>query len=145
MDTVVLPANRIVRATQVMAMRYRVASIVMGVLAAVLLVVGVWSQYAKPGSDVGVGVFAVASSDSLIMFFLLVVVPMGFAFLIRRRAKRLTWIGAQASGDPTLVWAVDDYRVIAVDEFGTPRPELGFKVTPLLRTELTGVAQAALR
>jgi len=145
MDTVVLPANRIVRATQVMAMRYRVASIVMGVLAVVLLVVGVWSQYAQPSSHVGVGVFAVASSDSIIMFFLLVVVPIGFAFMIRRRAKRFVWIGAQASGDPTIVWAVDEYRVIAVDEFGTPRPELAFKVTPLLRTELTGVAQAALR
>jgi len=138
MDTVVLPSNRIVRATQVMAMRYRVASIVMGVLAVVLVGAGVWSQFVARPFHQGIG-------DSIEMFVLLVAVPIVFALLIRRREKRIAWIGAQASGDPTIVWAVDDYRVIAVDEFGTPRPELAFKVTPLLRRELTGVAQAALR
>lgn len=138
MDTVVLPANRIERATHVMAMRYRVAAIVMAVLALVLVGVGVWSQFVSRPFRHDVG-------DSLVMFVLLVVIPLVFALLIRRRARRIAWIGAQAAADLTILWLVDEYRVLATDEFGTPKPELAFKITPLLRTELLGVASAALR
>jgi len=135
MDTVVLPANRIERATRVMAMRYRVASIVMFVTAVVLLASGLASHFiARP--------FGV--SDSVEMFVLLVIVPVGFGWMIRRRAKRMMWIGAQASSDATIMWLVDDHRILATDEFGTPRPELAFKITPLLRHELLDVASAAL-
>jgi hypothetical protein len=84
-------------------------------------------------------------SDSLTMFVLLVVAPVAFVFLIRRRAKRLAWIGAQAAADPSIIWLIDDYRILATDEFGSPRPELAFKITPVLRDELLGVARAALR
>jgi hypothetical protein len=141
MDTVVLPANRIERATRVMALRYRVASIVMLVTAVALLVVGVMSQFvATPIGPMREGV-----SDSITMFVLLVVVPVTFGLLLRRRQKRMTWIGAQATADPTILWVVDEYRIRARDEYGGPKPELEFKVTAQLREELTAVASAELR
>ncbi|MEO6775021.1 MAG: hypothetical protein ABI467_18795 [Kofleriaceae bacterium] len=137
MGPVVLPANRIERAARVMATRYRIASVVMLATAVVLLGAGVMSQFiARP--------FTNGVSDSLTMFVLLVIAPVGFGFLIRRRAKRMTWIGAQAAADATILWLVDDYRILATDEFGTPRPELAFKITPVLRRELLDVATAAL-
>jgi hypothetical protein len=138
MDTVVLPANRIERASRVMALRYRVAWIVMLATAVLLLIAGVMAK-------LGTESYMKNMSDSLTMFALLVVAPIGFVFLIRRRARRIAWIGAQAAADPTIIWLVDEYRILATDEFGTPRPELAFKITPVLRTELLGVASAALR
>ncbi|HET9990493.1 MAG TPA: hypothetical protein VFQ65_18310 [Kofleriaceae bacterium] len=138
MDTVVVPANRIERAASVMAKRYRVAWIVMLATAVVLLVAGTMSQFiARP--------FTTGVSDSITMFVLFVLVPVGFGFLIRRRAKRMTWIGAQAAADATIMWLVDEYRILATDEFGTPKPELAFKITPLLRREVLGAATATLR
>ena len=138
MDTVVVPANRIERAARVMAKRYRVAWIVMVATAVVLLIAGTMSHFVAPQ-------FTTSVSDSITVFVLLVLVPVGFAVLIRKRAQRMTWIGAQAAADATIMWLVDDYRILATDEFGTPKPELAFKITPLLRTELLGVASAALR
>jgi hypothetical protein len=138
MDTVVLPANRIERASRVMALRYRVAWMVMLATAVLLLIAGVMAK-------LGTESYMRNMSDSLTMFALLVVAPIAFVFLIRRRAKRIAWIGAQAAADPTIIWLVDEYRILATDEFGTPRPELAFKITPVLRTELLGVASAALR
>jgi peptidoglycan/LPS O-acetylase OafA/YrhL len=139
MDTVVLPANRIERASRVMATRYRVAWMVMLATAVVLLAAGVMSQF------VGGHVYANSVSDSIEMFILLGILPLAFVFLIRRRAKRMAWIGAQAAADATILWLIEDYRILATDEFGTPRPELAFKITPMLRDELLGVASAALR
>jgi hypothetical protein len=138
MDTVVLPANRIERASRVMALRYRVAWMVMLATAVLLLIAGVMAK-------LGTESYMKNMSDSLTMFALLVVAPIAFVFLIRRRAKRIAWIGAQAAADPTIIWLVDEYRILATDEFGTPRPELAFKITPVLRAELLGVASAALR
>jgi hypothetical protein len=139
MDTVVLPANRIERASRVMALRYRVAWMVMLATAITLLVVAVMSQFG------GSRLYGRTVSDSVVMFVLLGILPVGFVFLIRRRAKRIASIGAQAAADPSIIWLVDDYRILATDEFGTPRPELAFKITPMLRDELLGVASAALR
>jgi len=139
MDTVVLPANRIERASRVMALRYRVAWMVMVATAVVVLIGGVMSQFTSSH------VYGATVSDSVEMFVLLGILPIAFVFLIRRRAQRIAWIGAQAAADPTLLWMVDEYRVLATDEFGTPRPELAFKITPMLRDELLGVASAALR
>ncbi|MEP6860236.1 MAG: hypothetical protein ABJE66_06430 [Deltaproteobacteria bacterium] len=139
MDTVVLPANRIERASRVMATRYRVAWLVMLATALVLWIAGVMSQFMSGR------IYGNTVSDSIEMFAVLGVLPLAFVFLIRRRAKRMTWIGAQAADDPTIMWFVDDYRILATDEFGTPRPELAFKITPMLRDELLGVASAALR
>lgn len=138
MDTVVLPANRIERASRVMALRYRVAWMVMLATAVLLLIAGVMAK-------LGTESYMRNMSDSLTMFALLVVAPIAFVFLIRRRARRIAWIGAQAAADPTIIWLVDEYRILATDEFGTPRPELAFKITPVLRAELLGVASAALR
>jgi hypothetical protein len=138
MDTVVLPANRIERASRVMALRYRVAWMVMLATAVLLLIAGVMAKLGTESYMRNMG-------DSLTMFALLVVAPIAFVFLIRRRARRIAWIGAQAAADPTIIWLVDEYRILATDEFGTPRPELAFKITPVLRTELLGVASAALR
>jgi len=138
MDTVVVPANRIERAASVMARRYQVAWIVMLATAVMLLVAGTMSHFVAPQ-------FTTSVSDSITMFVLLVLVPIGFGVLIRKRANRMRWIGSQAAADPTTMWLVDDYRVLATDEFGTPKPELAFKITPLLRKELLGVASAALR
>jgi hypothetical protein len=139
MDTVVLPANRIERASRVMALRYRVAWMVMVATAVVFVIAGVMSQF------IGGRLYGNTVSDSIEMFVVLGVLPIAFVFLIRRRAKRIAWIGAQAAADPTIIWLVDDYRILATDEFGTPRPELAFKITPVLRAELLGVASAALR
>jgi hypothetical protein len=112
---------------------------VMIATAVVLVIAGVMSQF------IGGRVYGNTVSDSIEMFVVLGVLPIAFVFLIRRRAKRIAWIGAQAAADPTIIWLVDDYRILATDEFGTPRPELAFKITPVLRTELLGVASAALR
>ena len=138
MDTVVLPVNRIERASRVMAMRYRVAWLVMLATAVLLLIAGVMTS-------LGTATYMWNMNDSLTMLALFGIAPIAFVFLIRRRAKRMMWIGAQAAADPSIMWLIDDYRILATDEFGTPRPELAFKITPMLREELLGVASAALR
>ena len=115
MDTVVVPANRIERAASVMAKRYRVAWIVMLATAVLLLGAGLMSHFVAPQ-------FTTSVSDSITMFVLLVLVPVVFAVLIRKRAQRMSWIGAQATGDATIMWLIDDYRILATDELGTPRP-----------------------
>jgi len=133
MDTVVIPANRIERAAAIMARRYRAGAVVMVGGAGVMGAVAVASLIT--GAAVG----------SLAAFAIFAVIAGAFAFALRRSALRAAWVGKQAATDPSLMWLVEDYRLVALDEVGAPLPELALKISPALRRELTEMPRALVR
>jgi hypothetical protein len=133
MDTVVIPANRIERAANIMARRYRGGALVMVAGSGVMGVVAV------------VSLITGAAGGSLAAFAVFAMFAGAFAFALRRSARRAAWIGERAAADPSLMWLVEDYRLIALDEVGTPLPELALKISPALRHELTEMPRALLR
>lgn len=130
MDTVVIPANRVLRAATIMARRDRTASTTMFGATAALLIVAVLS---------------LPSVGSLLTLTAFAAIAGALAIALRRSARRAAEIGARATDDPSLMWLVEDYRLIALDEVGTPMPELAFKISSALRRELTEMPRALLR